>query len=170
MANLERGAAGQELLRSDDPADGGLDVWHVDDNRAYSNILSRALNLTPGIKCSQQFASAPPLFFALETLPPPHVILLDFKMPGMTGVEALPRIRQLAPNTAVLMLTTYPERAVEEAALAAGAKGFLEKNEPLINILEAIRKAKASVPPARTAPTPPVPGRAVAGVSFNAKA
>ncbi len=58
---------------------------------------------------------------------PYHIVLLDWKMPGMDGVEAARRIRQLPGKTPILVLTSYDWPEIEEAARDAGVDAFLPK-------------------------------------------
>ncbi|WP_018830305.1 response regulator [Salinispora tropica] len=69
----------------------------------------------------------------------PDVVLMDLRMPGMGGVEATVQIARLAPETHVLVLTTFDEDDYVFEALRAGAAGFLVKDMPLEDILDAIR-------------------------------
>jgi two-component system, NarL family, nitrate/nitrite response regulator NarL len=57
----------------------------------------------------------------------PDVILLDNHLPGVTGVDALPGLREAAPNAQVLMLTVSEDEADLAAALRGGARGYLLK-------------------------------------------
>lgn len=57
----------------------------------------------------------------------PDVALLDLNMPGVDGLTALPRIRAVAPNCTVVVLSGLRRPGAEEDALAAGAGGFLVK-------------------------------------------
>jgi two-component system nitrate/nitrite response regulator NarL len=69
----------------------------------------------------------------------PDIILLDIKMPGMTGIETLARLRELGLTTPVLMLTMSREDADLHAALRNGAQGYLLKDmepEDLVPALE----------------------------------
>lgn len=71
----------------------------------------------------------------------PDLVLLDISMPVMDGLEALPGMQQVAPNSVVVILTGYPTRAAREQAIAAGAAGFVEKDDivcRLVPHLEAI--------------------------------
>lgn len=57
----------------------------------------------------------------------PAVVCLDVDMPGMTGVEALPYVRATSPLTNVVMITGNASRAIVEAAISGGAKGYILK-------------------------------------------
>jgi len=71
----------------------------------------------------------------------PDVVLMDIRMPGMDGLEALEHIRASSPKVAVVMLTTYNEDAFLLRGLQAGACGYLLKDCPLETLLHAIRAA-----------------------------
>ncbi len=69
----------------------------------------------------------------------PDLVLMDLKMPGMTGVEACRRIRALHPATRVLVLTTFDDDEWVFDAIRAGASGYLLKDTPRAKVIEAIR-------------------------------
>ena len=58
---------------------------------------------------------------------PPALVCLDIDMPGMSGLEALPQIRLASPKTKVVMITGNAGRAIVEAAVSGGAKGYFLK-------------------------------------------
>lgn len=58
----------------------------------------------------------------------PNVALLDIRMPRLDGLQAAAQIRDIAPATAVMMLTTFSEDAYVAQALAEGASGFVLKS------------------------------------------
>ena len=58
----------------------------------------------------------------------PDLVVLDHSMPGLGGIEALPRIRELAPNAAVVVYTAFPDEGTHQAALAAGAVDVVLKS------------------------------------------
>ena len=72
------------------------------------------------------------------------VVVLDLKMPGIDGLEALKRIKGRRPDIQVVLLTGYAtvEKGVE--AIKHGALEFLEKPVDLASLTEAIHKAKAT--------------------------
>jgi two-component system, NarL family, response regulator YdfI len=71
----------------------------------------------------------------------PDVVLMDLRMPGMDGLEAIARIRGKWPQVAILILTTYNEDDLMIRGLQAGACGYLLKDTDLEIVLQAIRVA-----------------------------
>ncbi len=76
----------------------------------------------------------------------PDVAIVDISMPGMSGIEATKRIKELRPNTAVLILTAYDDDQYVFALLAAGAAGYLLKDVPSAEVVRAVRSVHAGEP------------------------
>ena len=73
----------------------------------------------------------------------PDVVLMDVKMPGMDGIEALRRIRELAHPARVLIVTSFTERRTVVPALRAGAAGYVYKDVDPDALAGAIRSVHA---------------------------
>jgi DNA-binding NarL/FixJ family response regulator len=71
----------------------------------------------------------------------PDLILLDLSMPGMDGLEALPKLREAAPDCEVVVLTASVAEENLLASIRAGAAGYLLKTEPPERIVEFLRGA-----------------------------
>jgi DNA-binding NarL/FixJ family response regulator len=69
----------------------------------------------------------------------PQIVLLDLSMPGLGGLEALPRLREAAPETEVVVLTASGTEENLLAAIRGGAAGYLLKSEPPERIAEFLR-------------------------------
>jgi two-component system, NarL family, nitrate/nitrite response regulator NarL len=71
----------------------------------------------------------------------PQLILLDLSMPGVSGLEALPRLREAAPGAEVLVLTASGTEDNLLSAIRGGAAGYLLKTEPPERLVEFLRAA-----------------------------
>lgn len=69
----------------------------------------------------------------------PDLVLLDLSMPGMSGLEALPEIRRVAPGSEVVVLTASGTEENLLRAIKGGASGYLLKTEPPARIVEFLR-------------------------------
>ena len=81
----------------------------------------------------------------------PDVLLMDLRMPGMGGVEAIRRIRSVWPGARVVVLTTYDGDEDVYRALQAGARAYLLKDTPraeLLDAIEAVHRGQQRIPPA----------------------
>jgi DNA-binding NarL/FixJ family response regulator len=88
----------------------------------------------------------------------PHVVVMDVRMPKMSGVEATRRIKQEVPEVAVLVLTAHDDDEYVFALLQAGANGYLLKTAEMEELVKAIRAVAAG----QSALDPVVTGKVVA--------
>jgi DNA-binding NarL/FixJ family response regulator len=73
----------------------------------------------------------------------PDVVLLDLRMPGVSGLEALRRLTERAGSARVLVLSVSADEADVTAAIVAGASGYVLKDEPVEEVIAGIRAAAA---------------------------
>jgi DNA-binding NarL/FixJ family response regulator len=119
-----------------------LSLWLADDDDLLRELIAELVGRNDKIQRARQFSSAEEVLSALtvaRALPdeqPPDVILLDLNMTGMSGIEAIPRIKRLAGKTRVFIMTTFYDSVAAARALKAGASGFVLKREDWDEIFE----------------------------------
>src|ERR1041385_6180234 len=116
-----------------------ITVSIVEDNEQLRGTLARVLNRSDGFRCLSHYGSAED---ALKDLPnvKPEVVLMDINLPGINGVECVRQLKQLLPQTQVMMLTVYEDTENIFNALAAGASGYMLKRTATKELLEAIQE------------------------------
>jgi DNA-binding NarL/FixJ family response regulator len=122
----------------------------ADDQTAVREGLVTILELLPGIDVVGAAGDGAEAV-ALVEQHEPDVVLMDLRMPRVDGVEATKQIRERAPATQVVVLTTYADDDSVLAALSAGAIGFLTKDasrEEIRLALEAAAAGHAHLDPA----------------------
>ncbi|GLY48680.1 response regulator transcription factor [Lentzea sp. NBRC 102530] len=119
-------------------------VLVVDDQRLIREGIASLLGLQPGIEVVGTAADG---HEAVEqaVLLTPDVVLMDVRMPGMDGVEAVAVLRRRAPSCRVVMLTTFDDEDYVVRSLRAGATGYLLKDLPSQELAAAVRLAAAGV-------------------------
>ena len=112
----------------------------VEDNDVFREALELLLGLRPEMRVVASVSDgteAPGV--AAELCP--DVVLMDYRLPGLDGVQATRAVLEACPQTAVVCLTASANPREREALMEAGAVGCLEKDEGLDAIVEAIREA-----------------------------
>ena len=112
-------------------------VLLVDDQGLFREALATLLGLHSQLEIVGEAADGEAGVALAQTLRP-DVVLMDLRMPGMSGVEATRRLRRLVPETRVLVLTTFEDDDEVLAAIEAGAAGYMLKASPAEKLVEAI--------------------------------
>ena len=117
-----------------------IDVVLVEDNDVFREALELLLDVTPDIRVVASVSNGES---ALEVCPrvDPDVVLVDYRLPGLDGVETTARIRSACPEASVVVLTATAETGEVAALLEAGAVACLTKDRDLDDIVSAIRQA-----------------------------
>jgi DNA-binding NarL/FixJ family response regulator len=116
-------------------------VLIVDDHPVFRDGLAGLLATLPDVEVAGTAGSAEEALAALKQTAP-DVVLMDINLPGASGVEATRRAAQIAPGTAVLVVTMVDDDTVF-AALAAGARGYVLKGASAGEIAAALRTVAA---------------------------
>jgi DNA-binding NarL/FixJ family response regulator len=112
----------------------------VEDDQNLREQLVKLIETTSDMQCVGAYPSAETALFHMAKQNP-DIILMDIKLPGMSGIECLTIVKKNAPNVQVIMVTVYEDNGLIFEALKAGANGYLIKSSPPGEMLEAIRDA-----------------------------
>lgn len=112
----------------------------VDDQELFREGLLTLLSIQKDFEIvGQENSGETAILATTKTLP--DVILMDLRMPGIGGVEAIKRITQQHPGIKIIVLTTFDEDELVFDALHAGAVGYLLKDVSPDKLFDAIRTA-----------------------------
>jgi DNA-binding NarL/FixJ family response regulator len=113
-------------------------VLIVDDHPVVREGLRAVLEDTKEMQVVGEAGSAEEALASVERALP-DIVLLDLELPGMNGVDAIPRFADVASHPRVIILTAYDTEERVLAALKAGATGYVLKGSPAGEIAQAIR-------------------------------
>ncbi len=118
----------------------------VEDQHDMRQSLVEWLSHSAGLRCVGAHASAEE---ALQHIPGenPDVVLMDINLNGMSGIECVARLKQKLPKVQVLMLTTYEDGDTIFDSLRAGANGYLLKNMPQAELVQAVEQVHSGGAP-----------------------
>jgi DNA-binding NarL/FixJ family response regulator len=109
----------------------------VEDDRGLREQLTQILGAARDVRFVGACASGEEALDRIHVLQP-DVVLMDIKLPGMSGIECVAYLKQALPSLQILMLTVYEDSERIFRALKAGADGYLVKSSPPEVLLEAI--------------------------------
>ena len=118
-------------------------VLLVEDNEVFREALELLLSMREEVEVVASVADgASAVTAAVEHHP--DVVLMDYRLPALDGVQATARLRAAEPGAAVVALTASANEAERAALIAAGAVACLTKDQELEEIVAAILQAAAT--------------------------
>lgn len=123
-----------------------ITVSLVEDDLGTREKLLAVLGNTPSLRCLNAYASGEE---ALQKIVDavPDVVLMDINLPGMNGIQCVGQLKAKLPKVQVLMLTTYEDSKLIFDSLRAGASGYLLKNMPPAEVVQAVEQVSAGGSP-----------------------
>jgi DNA-binding NarL/FixJ family response regulator len=115
-----------------------ISVLIADDQEMFRVGLRAVLAVQPGITVVGEAADGGKAV-ALAAQLSPNVVLMDLRMPVMDGVAAITEIRRRGLATKSLVLTTFEDAELLNAAVEAGASGYILKGTPVDDVADVIR-------------------------------
>lgn len=113
-------------------------LFIADDHALFREGMRALLSATADIVCVGEAATGAEAVQQIGELQP-DVVLMDIHMPGVNGIEATRRIKELAPETAVLALTMHEDEQYFFEMLKAGASGYIPKRAAPDDLVAAVR-------------------------------
>ncbi len=113
-----------------------IKVAIIEDHKEYRESIYYILQSTEGYSCVGKYESVED---ALIELKGPDVILLDIKLPGISGIEGISKLKNKFPDVRIIMLTIFEDDLSILQSIISGADGYLLKKSSPITLLNAIK-------------------------------
>ena len=114
----------------------------AEDQGMMRSALASLLALEPDLRVVAEVARGDQVI-AAATAARPDVVLLDIELPGRSGLDVIEELLQAVPGTRVVVVTTFDRPGYLSRAMAAGARGFLVKDDPVSQLAASIRDVVA---------------------------
>ena len=137
----------QDLMTQPDAAT--IPVYIVEDDAQMREGLQWMIDASPGFVCAGTYGTCEDAVAAWTRMPPLDraVILMDIGLPGMSGIACAGHVAAHWPRVRILMLTMFEDADSILQSVRAGATGYLLKNTPPSELLQAIRDVHAGGSP-----------------------
>jgi DNA-binding NarL/FixJ family response regulator len=111
----------------------------VDDNELVRQSLRTVLQANPEWEIAGEASNGQQAVEVFQTSRP-NLVILDFQMPGMNGIETARRILEIAPAMPIVLFTQHASPELEKHALGAGIRSVVSKTDtfPMVGIIEAL--------------------------------
>lgn len=119
-------------------SDRAITVVLVDDTPELRRLLRRGLELAGGFEVVAEAGDGAEGVARIEEARP-DAVLLDLAMPVMDGLQAIPEIRRLAPETKIVVLSGFDENQMAKEAVSAGAHAYIAKGAAIEKIATVLR-------------------------------
>lgn len=116
-----------------------IDIIICDDQDIVREGLKTIIEADDEIRVIATAEDGEDLFRKIESFGVPDLVLMDLKMPIVNGIQATRQLRSRYPKTKVLVLTTYDDDQWVVDAIRAGASGYLLKDTPRIDLIDAVK-------------------------------
>jgi len=119
----------------------------IEDDIELKELLEKYLNFQDDFNVVLSVVSAEDFFEEFKQIEKIDILIMDIGLPGISGIDALPKIKQHLPHTEIIMLTVHDDSEKVFQSLRRGASGYLLKNTPLDKIKESIEQIFAGGSP-----------------------
>jgi DNA-binding NarL/FixJ family response regulator len=114
-------------------------IFLVDDHPLVREWLTNLINQQPDLTVCGEAESAPAALSAISAVQA-HLVIADLNLANSSGIELIKNLKELLPETPVLVLSMHDESLYAERVLRAGARGYVNKRETAQKVVEAIRR------------------------------
>jgi DNA-binding NarL/FixJ family response regulator len=123
------------------------EVWLVEDNESYRQTIARVINEADDLHCTHSYDTCEEALAAAARGSQANIILVDVGLPGMSGLEGIPKLATALPGARIIVLTAFDDDDKIFKAICAGAAGYLLKISSVEHIIGAIREVRAGGSP-----------------------
>lgn len=115
-------------------------VLLIEDHTVYRQTIRQTLDATGDYQCVDEFSNLEDALEAIDGGLRADLVLLDLGLPSMSGIEGIGLLREKLPESRVIILTAFTDRAKVFAALEAGAHGYVVKAGSPTRLLQTLNE------------------------------
>jgi len=138
ISNMEHFAMTDNKPATQIPANTPISIVLIEDHAVYRESVCQALESIDHYCCTGKFSNLEDALEAANKGLDAHIILLDLGLPGMSGLDGIVLLRELLPDTRIIVLTAFTDREKVFDALKSGAHGYLIKSATATHLINAL--------------------------------